>query len=113
MIAPDPLDHGILNVPISKRGRGSLDAQIDKALAAERRDARRQRRAMAQERKAVRAAEAARVKFTAEDLVDAVLIRDHIGWHRVVRVNAKSVTVKTGHSWDDRIPLDRILEVRT
>lgn len=112
MSTPDPMDHGILNVPFSKRGGGSLDAQIDRHLAAERREARRERRAMAQERKAARAAEASRTKLSSEDLADAVLIRDRNGWHRVVRVNAKSVTVKTGHSWDDRIPFDRVLEVR-
>lgn len=107
-------DHGVLNVPLSKRGGGSLDAQIDRALAAERREARRQRRAMAQERKAAKAArEANGPKFTAADLEGAVLVRDRFRWHQVVRVNAKSVTVKTGHSWDDRIALDRILEVRS
>lgn len=33
---------------------------------------------------------------------DAVKIRDH--WHRVVRANAKSVTVETEYSWTDRAP---------
>lgn len=29
----EPLDHGVLNVPLEKRGNGSLDSQIDKAMA--------------------------------------------------------------------------------
>lgn len=29
----EPLDHGVLNVPLDKRGNGSLDSQIDKAMA--------------------------------------------------------------------------------
>jgi len=40
------------------------------------------------------------------------LVRTDLGWHRVVRVNAKSVTVETGYSWTDRYPLDRIIETR-
>lgn len=68
---------------------------------------------MAQARKAAARSEAERPKFTAADLAEARLIRDRFGWHRVVRVNAKSVTVATGHSWDDRIPLARVIEFRT
>ena len=52
------------------------------------------------------------VKFTAADLVAARFVRDRFGWHRVVRVSAKSVTVETGYSWTDRIVLDKILEFR-
>ena len=43
---------------------------------------------------------------------DACLVRDSYGWHRVIRVNAKSVSVETGYSWTDLIPLNSILEVR-
>lgn len=63
-------------------------------------------------RKQARAAEAARVKFTAADLADAEFVRDEFGWHRVVRVNAKSVTVSSSYSWDERIPLGKVLEFR-
>lgn len=106
------LDHGILNVPLSKRGGGSLDAQIDRHLAAERREARRERRELAQARQAAARAEVARRKFTAADLDGAALVRDRIGWHKVVRVSAKSVTVETPYSWTDRIPLGRVLEFK-
>lgn len=63
-------------------------------------------------RKDARAAEEARRKLTAEDLANAVVVRDEFGWHKVVRVSAKSVTVETAYSWTDRIPLARIIEGR-
>lgn len=40
------------------------------------------------------------------------LVRDQCGWHRVVRVNAKSVSVATPWSWTDRIEHLRIIETR-
>jgi hypothetical protein len=61
----------------------------------------------------VRAAEASRVRFTAQDLAGATHVRTNLGWHRVVRVNGKSVTVKTPYSWTDRVPVEKILEHRT
>lgn len=59
-----------------------------------------------------RIAELERVRFTAADLVGAVAVKD-FQWHRVVKVNAKSVTVATPYSWTDRIPLDRITDFKT
>jgi len=44
---------------------------------------------------------------------DACLVRDSYGWHRVIRVNTKSVSVETGYSWTDRIPLANVLEARS
>ena len=61
-------------------------------------------------RKAAREADAARATFTAADLSGATHVRDSIGWHRVVRVNDKSVTVSTDFTWDDRIPMSRVLQ---
>ena len=55
-------------------------------------------------------------KEAAADLVvpaGARLVRDSYGWHRVIRVNAKSVSVETGYSWTDRIPLANVLEARS
>ena len=55
-------------------------------------------------------------KEAAADLVvptDARLVRDSYGWHRVIRVNAKSVSVETGYSWTDRIPMSNVLETRS
>ena len=44
---------------------------------------------------------------------DACLVRDTYGWHRVIRVNAKSVSVESGYSWTDRIPMSNVLETRS
>ena len=55
-------------------------------------------------------------KEAAADLVvpaDACLVRDSYGWHRVIRVNAKSVSVESGYSWTDRIPMSNVLETRS
>lgn len=106
------LDHGILNVPLSKRGGGSLDAQIDRHLAEQRREARVEQKRQHAERVAAREAEAARPKLTADDVRGARFVRDQYGWHRVVRVSAKSVTVEMPYSWTGRIPLVKVLEVR-
>lgn len=59
-----------------------------------------------------REAEAARTKLTHEDLKGAKLVRTKYGWHQVVRVNAKTVTVKTPYSWTDTIAHGKILEAR-
>jgi hypothetical protein len=53
------------------------------------------------------------VEFTTEQLKAATHIRTDLGWHKVVRVSAKSVSVETGYSWTDRYALAKILEVRT
>lgn len=106
-------DHGEVNVPLSRRFRGGLDAEIDrnlKRIAAEDRVKAAEER---QELLARREAEKARVKFTADDLTGARLIRTDNGWHEVVRVSAKSVTVKTPYSWTDRYPHARVIEFRT
>lgn len=58
-----------------------------------------------------RLAEVERVRYTASDLAGAVAVKD-FEWHRVVKVNAKSVTVATPYDWTDRIPLDRITDFR-
>lgn len=50
--------------------------------------------------------------LTREDVVGAVVVRTAGGWHKVVRVNARTVSVATGYSWVDRYPFDRLLEVR-
>ena len=62
--------------------------------------------------KAAREAELARVLLTREDIVGARAVRTVRGWHAVVRVNAKSVSVHTGYSWVDRVPFEDVLEVR-
>ena len=59
-----------------------------------------------------KAAEKARPKLTRDDLAGATHVRDRFGWHKVARVNKTTVSVETGYSWVDRIPFDKVLEVR-
>lgn len=59
-----------------------------------------------------RIAERDRQRLTRDDIAAAKLIRTSTGWRKVVRVNAKSVSVDSGYSWVDRIPFDQVLEVR-
>lgn len=61
---------------------------------------------------AVYEAKVAPVPFSPAELVTARFVRTSAGWHKVVRVNAKSVTVETGYSWTDRHPIEKVLEVR-
>lgn len=103
------IDHGTLNIPLAKRG--NIDAQLD----AYKREQAKERRAEAAERtkarRAARAAEKARVKFTADQLADAVLVRDDLGWVRVIRVNAKTVTV-AGALGEQRISIEAVRDFR-
>lgn len=62
---------------------------------------------------AMRKAEAERVRFTADEIKGAKFIRTDVGWHKVVRVSVKSVTVETGYSWTDRIAVGKVLEFRS
>ena len=51
------------------------------------------------------------VPFTPEELSVARVVRTRFGWARLLRVNAKTVTI-AGAFGDDRIPVASILEVR-
>ena len=51
------------------------------------------------------------VPFTPDELKAARAVRTMYGWHRVIRVNAKTVTVN-GDFGDYRVPKKSILEVR-
>jgi hypothetical protein len=52
------------------------------------------------------------IAFTEEQYKAAKVVRDSLGWHKVAKVNAKSVSVETGYSWTDRIAREKIIEVR-
>lgn len=93
----------------ARHGAQNLDATVDAAVEA-----------VAAQQKAERLAATAEyrrrtapVPFTPEQLAAATHIRTNTGWHKVIRVNTKSVTVETPYSWTDRHPITRILEVRT
>lgn len=59
-----------------------------------------------------RIAERDRQRLTRDDIAAAKFIRTSTGWRKVVRVNAKSVSVDSGYSWVDRISIDQVLEIR-
>jgi hypothetical protein len=89
------------------------DREIQRTIDAAKSELAAQREA---ERAAVKAAFAERNKpipYTTEELKAATHIRTVVGWHKVVRVSAKSVTVETGYSWTDRYTLDKIIQVAT
>lgn len=93
----------------ARRGDREIQRTIDEAKAELAAD----QRAEEDARAAAWAQKLAPVAFTPEELKAATHIRTDIGWHKVVRVSAKSVTVETGYSWTDRYVLGKILEVRT
>jgi hypothetical protein len=97
----------MLNLPLNKRG-GTIESDIRKWKAVSE---------VEQEIESLRnriayAKRTAPVSFTVEELKAARAVRTSSGWHRVAKVNAKSVSVETGYSWTDRYTLDKILEVR-
>jgi len=53
------------------------------------------------------------VPYTDAELKAARYIRTKHGWHEVVRVSAKSVTVRTEWSWNDRVLFADVIEVRS
>lgn len=105
-----PFDHGELNIPLHKRRR-SIDSMIDAGLRQIAKEKRAQAKVDKARRRAAREAETARPKLTAGDVLGAEYVRDQFGWHKVVRVSEKSVTVETPYSWTDRIALTKVLEV--
>lgn len=107
-----------MTTPLSRRRAGArngarlAERAIDEALAAQQAERDRLHAEGVARRKAAREAEKEREKFTAADLAGAEFVRDDIGWHRVVRVNAKSVTVATACSWTERVAIGDVREWR-
>ena len=93
---------------MARTGAANLNATIAQAVAS----VAAQKATERAENIAAYQAKTAPVAYTPEQLKAAILIRSSTGWHRVVKVNAKSVTVATGYSWTDRVTLDKVLEVR-
>ncbi|WIE65972.1 hypothetical protein DEI99_005385 [Curtobacterium sp. MCLR17_036] len=60
-----------------------------------------------------RKAEVERVPLTREDIKGATHVRIGRFWHKVVRVNAKTVSVDSGYSWTDRYEFSKVHEART
>lgn len=108
-----------MTVPLSRRRAGARNgARLAEAAIATEKDRQQDERdreaAASKERRRVsREAERDRVRLTRDDIAGATHVRTDTGWRRVITVNAKSVAVATAYSWTDRIPFERVLEVRT
>ena len=109
-----PLDHGILSgirrrsTPTQRRkDAAAIDRSVDAAVT----EVRAAREAEQDDLAAAYAERTKPVPFTREELQAARVVRTMYGWHRVIRVNAKTVTV-SGDFGDYRVPEKTILEVR-
>lgn len=88
----------------------ATETAVDAALAEVRaeRDAR-----WVEARQAAQQAAAERKTYAREDLIGAVVVRTKLGWYKVVRLNQKTVTVDSGHSWTSVVPFAKILDARS
>lgn len=99
---------------VRRRGGHRQQARREAAYDREAEAARRLADAERDLRNAEAAAERAEADAAAPCDLDSVgpgdYVRDRHGWHRVVRVSVKSVTVETPWTWTERIPRDRVIE---
>ena len=103
-------------VPLSRRRAGARAgaAAAERAVRDELARQRAEKDAVAlRAKEAAKARQIERQRFTAADLADATHVHDGYTWRRVVRVNAKTVTVTTAYSWTDHLPLGQIRDHRT
>lgn len=87
-------------------------AAYDRSAKATRDLMEQERRVRAAEHRLERAERDAVAPRDLDALARGWFVRTRHGWHRVVRVNATSVSVETGYSWTDRIPFKQIVETR-
>lgn len=106
----DPVDPASVFRPRSGRSAARAAARNDREAGAWQQVRRAQQRVAGLEGQVARGS--VQRLLTREDVVGAVVVRTAGGWHQVVRVNARTVSVTTGYSWVDRYPFDRLLEVR-
>ena len=97
---------------LARQGQARVAAEQAAWKAEEATKAATANRARIDANKVARQAEADRVKLTRAELVGAVAVRTSAGWHKVAKLNAKTVSVETGYSWTDRIEFAKILEFR-
>ena len=85
----------------------ATERSVDAALA----EVKAAKEAAEAEAQAAYAKRTAPVPFTEEELNAARAVRTFYGWHRVLRVNARTITVH-GDFGDHRIPKTTVREVR-
>jgi hypothetical protein len=106
-------DHGVLTRPrASRRSQDRRYAAYDREAVASRELAEQQRLVSALERQLSEAERNAGAHRDLANLAPGDFVRDRWGWHTVARVSKKSVSVETGYSWTDRIPLAKVIETR-
>ena len=97
---------------LGKHGQAKVEAEQQAWRDSQKIAAEQARQDLIAAKKADRQAEQDREKFTRDDLTGAFAVRDQFGWHRVRKVNTKTVSVDSGYSWADLIPMDKILDYR-
>jgi hypothetical protein len=101
---------------VRRRGGHRSDARRAAAYDREAKAARELARAERDERMRSVAARREAVDALAHCDIDSLkpgdAVRTRHGWHEVVTVNAKSVTVRTPWSWNERIPRAKVIETR-
>lgn len=101
-------------MPGTRRQRArAIEAEVSRAVKEVAAQKKAEREARAAKMAPILEAKYGKKDFTPEQLQAATHVRTATGWHKVAKVNAKSVSVETGHSWTDRHAHDKILEVRT
>ena len=98
---------------LGKYGQAKVEAEQQAWRDSQKIAAEQARQDLIAAKKADRQTEADRVKITRDKLEGAVLVRSALyGWRKVRRVNTKTVSVDSGYSWADLIPMDKILDYR-
>jgi len=97
---------------LGKHGQAKVEREQQAWRDSEKIAAEKARQDLIAAKKADRQAEQNRVKITRDELTGALMVRDQFGWHKVRKVNTKTVSVDSGYSWADLIPLDKVLDYR-
>lgn len=99
---------GRVSAPVLKRVHASTDARLGRFTAAQAEvEAIEHKLGLAKARER----EAQRRRFTREDIEGVTHVHDGHGWHEVISINAKTVTVKTPYSWTERVAFDKIHKI--
>lgn len=88
-----------------RRRAAATEREIDAAVAAVRAERRAEHEAAVA---AYAEREAARRRYTRDEIDGAGFVHDGHRWRKVVRVNAKTVSVESGYSWVDKIAFDKV-----
>lgn len=91
-----------------RRREATAERWVDEGVAAVR--AEREARYREAKEKAAEF-EASRPRFTRDDLLNAVVVKDKFGWQKVIRVNSKTITLE-GEFGPRKVLFERVYEYR-